>query len=158
MLSPNEAVVFDFPDQDPQVRLQNRPNLVLIYDSEKDEVLDVIDINELPDVPEESENTLDINHQQLGSLDAYRLYSFRLDQYPRLSAEQEQILTKQLATEDEAKKLMLLHNQPLVIALAKRYSNRRLELMDHIQTGLIGLDKATKKFKATDSRRNFKLL
>jgi RNA polymerase primary sigma factor len=57
------------------------------------------------------------------------------------------------AETDQAKKELAEANLRLVVAIAKRYQNRGLDLLDLIQDGNIGLMKAVDKF---DWRRGFK--
>lgn len=55
--------------------------------------------------------------------------------------------------DDEARQKLMMHNLRLVISIAKNFTNRGIPLSDLIQTGIIGLDRAVRKF---DPEKGFK--
>ncbi len=97
--------------------------------------------------------------------DSLRNYLHSIAKYPLLNRVEEIELGKQIQTMlhppsglepdqleeinqcgQRAKQKMILSNLRLVVLLAKKYQNRGLELLDLIQEGNLGLDKATEKF------------
>lgn len=75
--------------------------------------------------------------------------------HPILSQEEEQRLARRWKyhQDEAARHKLMLHNVRLVVSVAKGFTNRGLPLADLIQAGMIGLDKATRKF---DPDRGFK--
>lgn len=64
-----------------------------------------------------------------------------------LSAYEEQTLARRwLKGDNEARHTLLLHNLRLVVSIARNYTGRGMPLSDLIQAGIIGLDRATRKF------------
>ena len=89
-----------------------------------------------------------------GSLDGLALFMARAGRYPLLNAAQEVALAKRIERGDlAAKERMINSNLRLVISIAKRYGGRDLPLLDLIQEGVIGLNRAVEKF---DWRRGYK--
>lgn len=84
-------------------------------------------------------------------------YLKTLKQYDVLDEKEERALLEKYAkTKDkEAYEKLFLHNQKLVVSIAKNYvkGRRTLELMDLIQEGCIGLDTAIKKFDCNNDNK-----
>jgi RNA polymerase primary sigma factor len=86
--------------------------------------------------------------------DALALFMQRAGRYPLLTAAEEVALAKRVERGDaEAKERMINSNLRLVISIAKRYQSESLPLLDLVQDGVIGLNRAVEKF---DWRRGFK--
>jgi RNA polymerase sigma factor (sigma-70 family) len=104
--------------------------------------------------------------------DTVRCYLKEIGRFRLLSAEEELTLARQIqaglgerekeSTEqdqvvihrgDRAKRRLIETNLRLVVSIAKKYQNRGLELLDLIQEGSLGLDRAAEKF---DPTRGFK--
>ena len=86
--------------------------------------------------------------------DALALFLHRAGRYPLLTAADEVALAKRVERGDAAaKELMINSNLRLVVSIAKRYQRRELPLLDLVQEGVIGLNRAVEKF---DWRRGFK--
>jgi RNA polymerase nonessential primary-like sigma factor len=81
------------------------------------------------------------------STDPTTLYLKEIGCIVLLSAEQEVRLAREvLLGNTDSKKLMIESNLRLVVALAKRYQNRGLSLLDLIEEGNLGLIRAVEKF------------
>jgi RNA polymerase primary sigma factor len=86
--------------------------------------------------------------------DALSLFMHRAGRYPLLTAAEEVALAKRVERGDaEAKERMINSNLRLVISIAKRYQRKDLPLLDLVQEGVIGLNRAVEKF---DWRKGFK--
>jgi RNA polymerase primary sigma factor len=86
--------------------------------------------------------------------DALSLFMHRAGRYPLLTAAEEVALAKRIERGDTAaKERMINSNLRLVISIAKRYQRKDLPLLDLVQEGVIGLNRAVEKF---DWRRGFK--
>jgi RNA polymerase primary sigma factor len=86
--------------------------------------------------------------------DALSLFMNRAGRYPLLTAAEEVALAKRVERGDAAaKERMINSNLRLVISIAKRYQRKDLPLLDLVQEGVIGLNRAVEKF---DWRRGFK--
>ncbi len=89
-----------------------------------------------------------------GTTDALTLFMNRAGRYRLLTAAEEVALAKRIERGDRAaKELMINSNLRLVISIAKRYQGHGLSLLDLVQDGVIGLNRAVEKF---DWRRGFK--
>jgi RNA polymerase primary sigma factor len=94
------------------------------------------------------------SHEVLGSTDGLTLFMNRAGRYPLLTAAEEVALAKRVERGDAAaKERMINSNLRLVVSIAKRYQGRDLPLLDLIQEGVIGLNRAVEKF---DWRRGYK--
>jgi RNA polymerase primary sigma factor len=86
--------------------------------------------------------------------DALSLFMNRAGHYRLLTAADEVALAKRVERGDAAaKERMINSNLRLVISIAKRYQGHGLPLLDLIQEGVIGLNRAVEKF---DWRRGYK--
>ena len=93
-------------------------------------------------------------NQGSGSTDALTLFLNRAGRYPLLTAAEEVALAKRIERGDAAaKERMINSNLRLVISIAKRYQGHDVPLLDLVQDGVIGLNRAVEKF---DWRRGFK--
>jgi RNA polymerase primary sigma factor len=89
-----------------------------------------------------------------GSTDGLTLFMNKAGRYGLLTAAEEVALAKRVERGDAvAKERMINCNLRLVISIAKRYQGHDLPLLDLIQEGVIGLNRAVEKF---DWRRGYK--
>jgi RNA polymerase primary sigma factor len=88
------------------------------------------------------------------SEDSLRVFLRQASARPLLTAAQEVALAKRIERGDEAaRQHMVESNLRLVVSIARRYNGFGLPLLDLIQEGSIGLDRAARKF---DWRRGYK--
>ena len=86
--------------------------------------------------------------------DALGMFLRRASHYRLLTAAEEVALAKRIERGDAAAKaLMMNSNLRLVVSIAKRYQRQGIPLLDLVQEGTIGLNRAVEKF---DWRRGFK--
>lgn len=84
------------------------------------------------------------------STDAIRTYLFEIGKTPLLTYEEEKTLSQRMAKGDkEAVDILTIANLRLVVSIAKKYSKGKMDLLDLIQEGNIGLMKAVQKFDYT---------
>ena len=89
-----------------------------------------------------------------GAADSLQLFLNGIGQYDLLTADQEVALAKRIERGDRAAKEQMVNaNLRLVVSLAKRYQGHGVPLLDLIQDGVIGLNRAVEKF---DWRKGFK--
>jgi RNA polymerase primary sigma factor len=97
---------------------------------------------------------LDLTPSEGGASDSLQLFLNDIGRYPLLTAAEEVALAKRIERGDvTAKDHMVNANLRLVVALAKRYQGHGVPLLDLIQDGIIGLNRAVEKF---DHRKGFK--
>jgi RNA polymerase primary sigma factor len=95
-----------------------------------------------------------VAHDVPVTTDALTLFMNAAGRHPLLTASEEVALAKRVERGDlEAKERMINSNLRLVVSIAKRYQGSGLPLLDVIQEGVIGLNRAVEKF---DWRRGFK--
>jgi RNA polymerase primary sigma factor len=103
---------------------------------------------------EDDKPELDLTPGAGGTTDALQLFLNDLGRYPLLNAAEEVALAKQIERGDlTAKERMVNCNLRLVVANAKKYQGHGVSLLDLIQDGIIGLNRAVEKF---DYRKGFK--
>ena len=86
--------------------------------------------------------------------DSLQLFLNEAGRYPLLTAAEEVELAKAIERGDKrAKDRMINSNLRLVVSIAKRYQGSGLPLLDLVQEGVLGLNRAVEKF---DWRRGFK--
>jgi RNA polymerase primary sigma factor len=89
-----------------------------------------------------------------GTTDALTLFMNQAGRHRLLTAAEEVALAKRVERGDAAaKERMINSNLRLVISIARRYQGHDLPLLDLIQEGVIGLNRAVEKF---DWRRGYK--
>ena len=94
------------------------------------------------------------SYEAAASTDALTLFMNTAGRYPLLTAAEEVALAKRIERGDRAaKERMINSNLRLVVSIARRYQGRDVPLLDLIQDGVIGLNRAVEKF---DWRRGYK--
>jgi RNA polymerase primary sigma factor len=89
-----------------------------------------------------------------GTTDSLQLFLNEIGRHELLTAAEEVALAKKIERGDQAaKERMTNANLRLVVSIAKRYQGHGLPLLDLIQDGTIGLNRAVEKF---DHRKGFK--
>jgi RNA polymerase primary sigma factor len=89
-----------------------------------------------------------------GASDSLTLFMNEIGRYQLLTAAEEVELAKKIERGDKAAKDRMINcNLRLVVSNAKRYQGHGVPLLDLIQEGIIGLNRAAEKF---DWRRGFK--
>jgi RNA polymerase primary sigma factor len=103
---------------------------------------------------EADELELDLTPSPHGTTESLQLFLNGIGQYPLLTAAEEVALAKRVERGDlAAKERMVNSNLRLVVSIAKRYRGHDLPLLDLIQEGVIGLNRAVEKF---DWRKGYK--
>jgi RNA polymerase primary sigma factor len=86
--------------------------------------------------------------------DSLQLFFAEIGRYPLLTAAEEVALAKRVERGDSAaKERMINSNLRLVVSIAKRYTGHGVPLLDLVQDGVIGLNRAVEKF---DWRKGYK--
>jgi RNA polymerase primary sigma factor len=107
-----------------------------------------------PATPENVEPERQVAFEPSAATDSLTLFMNRVGRYPLLTAAEEVALAKRIERGDRAaKERMINSNLRLVISIAKRYQRQNLPLLDLVQEGAIGLNRAVEKF---DWRRGYK--
>ena len=89
-----------------------------------------------------------------GTLDPLQLFMDAAGRHKLLTAAEEVALAKRIERGDAAaKERMINSNLRLVVSIAKRYQGHDVPLLDLIQEGVIGLNRAAEKF---DWRKGYK--
>jgi RNA polymerase primary sigma factor len=89
-----------------------------------------------------------------GTLDPLQLFMDSAGRHKLLTAAEEVALAKRIERgDDAAKERMINSNLRLVVSIAKRYQGHDVPLLDLIQEGVIGLNRAAEKF---DWRKGYK--
>ena len=121
-----------------------------------DEEMDDLDDEDLDDEDERQEKIV-IDYKAASydkSSDPVKMYLKEIGRVDLLTYEQEVALAKKIEKGDKkAKQELITANLRLVVAIAKKYTNRGLLFLDLIQEGNIGLIKAVDKF---DYKKGFK--
>jgi RNA polymerase primary sigma factor len=103
---------------------------------------------------EEKERREPIDADVSGATDALTLFMNSAGRHRLLTAAEEVALAKRVERGDRAAKEEMINcNLRLVISIAKRYQGHGVPLLDLIQEGVIGLNRAVEKF---DWRKGFK--
>jgi RNA polymerase primary sigma factor len=106
------------------------------------------------DAESTAEPELDLTPSSGGTTESLQLFLNGIGRYPLLTAAQEVALAKRVERGDlAAKERMVNSNLRLVVSIAKRYRGHDLPLLDLIQEGTIGLNRAVEKF---DWRKGYK--
>jgi RNA polymerase primary sigma factor len=103
---------------------------------------------------EDDSPELDLTPSTPTTTDSLQLFLNGIGRYKLLTADEEIALAKRIERGDRgAKEHMVNANLRLVVSLAKRYQGHGVPLLDLIQDGVIGLNRAVEKF---DWRKGFK--
>src|ERR671914_160311 len=106
------------------------------------------------ELDEEAVAELDLTPSTPTTTDSLQLFLNGIGRYELLTADQEVALAKRIERGDRAAKEQMVNaNLRLVVSLAKRYQGHGVPLLDLIQDGVIGLNRAVEKF---DWRKGFK--
>src|SRR5215211_26460 len=101
-----------------------------------------------------TEPELDLTPSAGGTTESLQVFLNGIGRYPLLTASEEVALAKRVERGDlAAKERMVNSNLRLVVSIAKRYRGHDLPLLDLIQEGVIGLNRAVEKF---DWRKGYK--
>ena len=159
-LTPKELECIDEMDLAPQTlanfyeELESNNICFIVEEAEPlppiDELVpDTEDLAQVEEVPPEELANIAYDENG-GSDDSVRMYLKEIGKVPLLSAEEEFALATLIAEGDEqAKHRMEEANLRLVVSIAKRYVGRKLQLLDLIQEGNLGLIKAVDRFDVT---------
>jgi RNA polymerase primary sigma factor len=123
------------------------------HDLDEADLRDELEARDI-ELVEQDETTRLALDEPSGTIDGLTLFMNEAGRYDLLTAADEVALAKRVERGDaQAKERMINANLRLVISIAKRYQGHDLPLLDLIQEGVIGLNRAVEKF---DWRRGFK--
>ena len=106
------------------------------------------------EIEEAATPDLDLTPSAPTTTDSLQLFLNGIGRYKLLTADEEVALAKRIERGDRAaKEHMVNANLRLVVSLAKRYQGHGVPLLDLIQDGVIGLNRAVEKF---DWRKGYK--
>ena len=110
---------------------------------------------EIEELPARIDEPVDLDLTPTGAVtDSLQLFLSEIGRHTLLTAADEVALAKRIEKGDlAAKERMVNANLRLVVSIAKRYQGHQLPLLDLIQEGVIGLNRAVEKF---DYRKGFK--
>jgi RNA polymerase primary sigma factor len=111
--------------------------------------IDILEGGMLEDNADQYLATRNIKSRDSSNYDSIQIYLREIGQYPLLTASEERDLAKRIEKgDDEARQILMRSNLRLVVSIAKKYVGRSpdLTLLDLIQEGYLGLDKAVHKF------------
>jgi len=111
--------------------------------------IDILEGGMLEDNADQYLATRNIKSRDSSNYDSIQIYLREIGQYPLLTASEERDLAKRIEKgDDEARQILMRSNLRLVVSIAKKYVGRSpdLTLLDLIQEGNLGLDKAVHKF------------
>ncbi len=121
-----------------------------LYDRFTVSGIDVLEGGMLEDSADEYLAKRNIKGRDSATYDAIQIYLREIGQYPLLSPSEERELAKRVEKGDqEARNILMRSNLRLVVSIAKKYVTRSpdLTILDLIQEGNLGLDKAVRKFE-----------
>ncbi len=138
----------------PQVET-NIEQLEKIYDRLEDSQVEVIKSSGLlsgedEKLAEKKDSKKPLKRRSGSSRDSIQIYLKEIGKYPLIDGDMEKELAKRIEKGDEeAKNILMRANLRLVVSIAKRYASRSssLTLLDLIQEGNLGLNKAVEKFE-----------
>jgi len=126
---------------------------------DENEIISIDDINDIDDSDfnfdeEEVNNNIEDLLEKEFITDSLKLYIKSISNIPLLSVEEEKLLSKMIQEGNKnAKDMMIKANLRLVISIARKYKNTKMNFLDLIQEGNIGLIKAVEKFDYTKGYR-----
>jgi RNA polymerase primary sigma factor len=118
------------------------------------EIRDAKPLLEIPAIDDGKKKAVKDDELSGISEDSVRMYLREIGQYPLLTGDEEVKLAKRIERGDKSAKRRLAEaNLRLVVSIAKKYIGRGLSLLDLIQEGNLGLQRAVEKF---DYHKGFK--
>jgi RNA polymerase primary sigma factor len=120
-----------------------------LYESFTIAGIDILEGGMLEDNADQYLASRNIKGRDSNGYDSIQIYLREIGQYPLLTAAEERSLAQRIEKGDlEARQILMRSNLRLVVSIAKKYVGRSpdLTLLDLIQEGNLGLDKAVHKF------------